>query len=42
MPIAQVIFELLDLPTEKPYRGKYQYQGTEPVEAIFEKDTDNG
>lgn len=28
--IAQVLFEFLDEPTELPYRGKYQDQGSEP------------
>lgn len=38
-PIAQLIFHLLDVPTDRPYTGKYQDQGAEPVEAIFEEDT---
>lgn len=32
-PIAQVIFEYLDEPAEAPYRGRYQDQPHEPVEA---------
>lgn len=32
-PIAQLIFELLDAPTEQPYAGKYQDQPQEPVAA---------
>jgi dCTP deaminase len=36
MPIAQVIFHQLDQPTNKPYKGKYQNQGAEPVHAIDE------
>lgn len=36
MPIAQIIFELLDEPTERPYEGKYQDQQAGAVEAIFE------
>ena len=35
-PIAQIIFELLDAPTEQPYRGKYQNQRAGAVEAIEE------
>jgi dCTP deaminase len=35
-PIAQIIFELLDEPTEQPYAGKYQNQMPEPVAAIEE------
>ncbi|MBB3997224.1 dCTP deaminase [Aureimonas pseudogalii] len=35
-PIAQVIFETLDEPTERPYRGKYQNQPDRPVAAILE------
>lgn len=31
MPIAQIMFELLDYPTEQPYKGKYQDQADEPV-----------
>lgn len=34
LPIAQIIFELLDEPTEQPYSGKYQNQPPEPVHAI--------
>lgn len=33
-PIAQVQFELLDLPTELPYAGRYQDQPDQIVEAI--------
>jgi dCTP deaminase len=35
-PIAQIIFELLDEPTEQPYDGKYQNQPPEPIGAIEE------
>jgi dCTP deaminase len=35
-PIAQIIFEMLDEPTEQPYAGKYQNQMPEPVAAIEE------
>lgn len=35
-PIAQVVFQTLDEPTESPYRGKYQFQADEPVAAKFE------
>jgi dCTP deaminase len=33
MPIAQVVFELLDAPTEQPYSGKYldQERGPQPA-----------
>lgn len=34
--IAQVIFQRLDEPAEKPYTGKYQNQEDEPVEARSE------
>lgn len=37
-PIAQIIFQRLDEPAEKPYDGKYQNQENRPVEAIYEKD----
>lgn len=30
-PIAQLVFHLLDKPTEMPYRGKYQNQPPRPV-----------
>lgn len=36
-PIAQVIFELLDQPTERPYKGKYQDQPNEPVQPKYEE-----
>lgn len=39
-PIAQLIFHQLDMPTTMPYTGKYQDQGSEPVSAILEEDTD--
>jgi dCTP deaminase len=32
-PIAQIVFELLDQPTELPYRGKYYDQGRGPQPA---------
>jgi dCTP deaminase len=35
-PIAQVIFHLLDEPSENPYAGKYQGQDARPVPAILE------
>ena len=35
-PIAQIVFEFLDEPTEQPYSGKYQDQIAEPVKAKFE------
>lgn len=34
MPIAQLIFHQLDVPTNRPYDGKYQNQGSAPQEAI--------
>lgn len=37
-PIAQIMFELLDEPTEQPYDGKYQGQGRRPTPAILEPD----
>lgn len=33
-PIAQLVFHQLDSPTDRPYTGKYQNQGSEPQEAI--------
>lgn len=36
-PIAQVIFELLDEPTDMPYAGKYQDQPDKPIKAILEQ-----
>lgn len=36
-PIAQIILELLDEPTEAPYAGKYQDQANRPVEAIIDR-----
>lgn len=36
MPIAQVLFELLDEPTVSPYNGKYQDQPDYPVTAKSE------
>lgn len=35
-PIAQIIFQLLDAPTERPYAGKYQDQQRGPQPAKFE------
>ena len=35
-PIAQIIFELLDQPTDSPYEGKYQNQSAGPQPAILE------
>jgi dCTP deaminase len=35
-PIAQIILQLLDEPTEHPYSGKYQDQRAGAVEAILE------
>lgn len=36
MPIAQIIFQWLDKPTEMPYVGKYQDQPAKPVKAVYE------
>lgn len=36
MPIAQIILEMLDEPTEQPYCGKYFDQPSRPVAAILE------
>ncbi len=36
MPIAQMIFMYLNVPTNQPYEGKYQNQEQEPVEARLE------
>lgn len=36
-PIAQLIFHVLDQPTDRPYSGKYQNQPDKPVEAIYEQ-----
>lgn len=36
-PIAQLVFHLLDEPTELPYTGKYQEQKEGPQPAIEEK-----
>jgi dCTP deaminase len=35
-PIAQIMFKMLDEPTERPYRGKYQNQPSGPQPAILE------
>ncbi len=35
-PIAQIIFHRLDMPTEQPYKGKYQNQQRGVQEAIHE------
>jgi dCTP deaminase len=35
-PIGQIVFELLDQPTEQPYRGKYQDQARGPQAARHE------
>jgi len=37
-PIAQVVFEEVDEPTDQPYRGKYDQQPNRPVRAILETD----
>lgn len=38
MPIAQIVLQLLDEPTEQVYTGKYQDQQKGAVAAIYEKD----
>lgn len=38
MPIAQIVFEFLDEPTEQEYNGKYQDQENRPVEAKLEEE----
>jgi dCTP deaminase len=38
-PIAQIVFELLDQPTELPYRGKYYNQERGPQPARHERPT---
>jgi dCTP deaminase len=35
-PIAQIVFHLLDHPTDQPYNGKYQNQEKGPQEARFD------
>jgi len=35
-PIAQIVFHLLDVPTDAPYTGKYQNQESGPQKARFE------
>lgn len=35
-PIAQIVFQLLDEPTEQPYSGKYQDQEAGPQQARLE------
>jgi dCTP deaminase len=35
-PIAQIVFHLLDQPTDQAYSGKYQDQQSGPVAAIME------
>jgi dCTP deaminase len=37
MPIAQIIFDVLDQPTEIPYRGKYQHQESGPIAARLDE-----
>lgn len=36
-PVCQIVFHWLDQPTDLPYKGKYNFQKDEPVEAIYEK-----
>jgi dCTP deaminase len=35
-PIAQIVFELLDHPTEQPYSGKYQDRERGPQPARYD------
>lgn len=42
MPIAQIVFQLLDEPTEQPYRGKYNNQRAGAVRAIEEISHESG
>jgi dCTP deaminase len=35
-PVAQIVFHLLDQPTDQPYTGKYQNQEAGPQEARYE------
>lgn len=37
MPIAQVMFHMLDAPTSQPYKGKYQNQEAGPQETRLEQ-----
>lgn len=39
-PIAQVVFHQLDMPTNRPYTGKYQNQEARPVYAKLEQSDD--
>lgn len=41
MPIAQIIFEMLDATTRQPYEGKYQNQAPGVQEPIILKDESN-
>lgn len=36
-PIAQIVFHMLDEPTELPYKGKYQNQSAGPQPTIIER-----
>ena len=38
-PICQIVFNWLDVPTDRPYEGKYQDQPRAPVAAIMEATT---
>jgi dCTP deaminase len=40
-PIAQIVFELLDQPTEQPYSGKYQNQERGPQPVLYEEQNKN-
>jgi dCTP deaminase len=36
MPIAQILFHILDEATDQPYDGKYQHQAAGPQPALYE------
>lgn len=42
MPIAQVMFHMLDARTDQPYKGKYQNQESGPQEARVERPDGSG
>lgn len=41
MPIAQIVWHFLDVPTETPYNGKYQNQAAGPQRARMEMERDD-
>lgn len=38
MPIAQIMFHMLDEPTDLPYCGKYQMQKRGPIQSIHQEE----